>query len=108
MLAEGRGRWEVSQKRKMIENVLVNVIPRMLYYWLWQWKYWIFNQGQRRSFPGPTRSGNRALRLRLHGNGWIFDQFEIHLFKFNFLLLITKKENHKTITVIAKFTEIII
>ena len=24
---------------------------------------------QRRSFPRPTRSGNRALRLRLGGNG---------------------------------------
>ena len=72
--------------------------------WLWLWKDWIFDQGQRRSFPGPTRSGNRALTLRLHGNGWIFDQFEIH-----FLLLITKKkENHKTMTVIVKFTQIII
>ena len=62
----------------MTLNVLVNVIPRMLYYsWLWQWKYWIFNQGPRRSFPGLICSGNRLLRLRLHGNRWIFDRFDI-------------------------------
>ena len=34
-------------------------------------------QGQPAQVIGP-------LRLRLHGNGWIFDQFEIHFFNLIF------------------------